>query len=321
MRDRISRVKRVLVTGGCGFIGSHLCRLIISETSAELVNLDALTYAGDTAHVADIADDPRYTFVHGSILDTSLLAEVFGAGFDVVFHLAAESHVDNSIQHPALFAEVNMLGTQHMLDAARKANVSRFVQVSTDEVYGSLSESAPPSTEEAPLMPNSPYSASKAGADFLARAAFVTHGQNVVITRCSNNFGTHQQKEKFIPRSISQLLSGKNVPLMGDGQHIRDWISVEDHCRGILAAALKGKAGEIYNLSAQCEHTNRHVAECICDILSLPKSRIEKVPDRPGHDRRYALDATKAKQALSWKAATGFYSQLERTVMWYRTNV
>lgn len=311
-------MQKILVTGGCGFIGSHFVRLVLAETELEVVNLDALTYAGRPENLADVAGNPRYQFVHGSILDAELtkkLASEVGA----IVHFAAESHVDNSIARPASFAETNMLGTQILLDAARAAGLKRFVHVSTDEVYGALELDSPARfTEDSPLAPNSPYSASKAGSDLLVRAAWRTHGLPAIITRCSNNYGTHQLPEKFLPRAILAAAASQPIPIYGDGKNIRDWVHVEDHCRAVLEVLKNGQPGEIYNIGSDNEVANLDAAKLILRLLGQPEDLIQFVPDRPGHDRRYAIDSAKIARELGWQPRrTDFEKELKLMIDWY----
>ncbi len=318
---------RYLVTGGAGFIGSNLVRHILAERpGAEVVNLDALTYAGHLESLSDVEADPRHRFVHGDICDGPLVAELMD-GVDVVLNLAAESHVDRSIVEDAPFVRTNVLGTQTLLAAALTAGVGRFVQVSTDEVYGelpwrdpALDDEAPLFTEETPLSPRSPYSASKAGADHLALAYHATHGMDVVITRCSNNYGPYQYPEKLMPLMITRALADEPLPVYGDGLYVRDWIHVEDHCRGLLAAADRGRAGRAYNFGGNAERTNLSVVRELLGILGKPESLIEHVTDRPGHDRRYAIDASRARAELAWVPEIEFEKGLRETVEWYGAN-
>ncbi len=309
-------MKTILVTGGCGFIGSCFVRMLIRETGYSVVNLDALTYAGNLANLDDIAGDRRYRFVRGRIEDAGLVAELC-RGVDAVVHFAAESHVDRSIEDASPFVTTNVLGTQVLLDAARAAGVQRFVHVSTDEVYGSLGPGDPPFEETTPLAPNSPYAASKAGSDMLVRAAWKTYGMPVLITRCSNNYGPYQFPEKLIPLMTINALEGRPLPVYGDGRNVRDWIFVDDHCRGILAVLEKGRPGEVYNLGGECEKENIEIVRLILEILSKPEELIQYVDDRPGHDRRYAMAIEKVKRELGWSPATDFRAGLERTVQWY----
>ena len=319
---------RYLVTGGAGFIGCNFVRHLLSERpDAEVVNLDALTYAGHRDSLADVEGNPRHRFVHGDICDAAVVREVI-AGVEVVFHLAAESHVDRSIVEDTPFLRTNVLGTGTLLAAALDAGVKRFVQVSTDEVYGELpwrdpadgGEHAPKFTEETPLSPRSPYSASKAGGDHLALAYHSTHGLDVVVTRCSNNYGPYQYPEKLIPLMITRALAHGPLPVYGDGLYVRDWIHVHDHCRGLLAAADRGQAGRVYNFGGNAERTNLSLVHDVLAILGKPRSLIEHVRDRPGHDRRYAIDASRASAELGWAPTIGFAGGLRSTVDWYLAN-
>ncbi|WP_337174638.1 dTDP-glucose 4,6-dehydratase [Paludisphaera sp.] len=313
---------RILVTGGCGFIGSNFVRMQLQERpDVEITNLDALTYAGNPDNLADLADDPRYTFVHGDIADRALVSRVVDeGGFDAVVHFAAESHVDRSITDATPFLRTNVIGTQTLLDAARHARIRRFVHVSTDEVYGTLAPDDPAFTEETPLAPNSPYSASKAGSDLLARAAFHTHGMDVVITRCSNNYGPYQFPEKLIPLFITNALADVPVPVYGDGMQVRDWIHVLDHCRGVDAALRKGEAGEVYNFGGLSERYNMDVTRAVLRLTGKTEALIKYVTDRPGHDRRYAVDCSKVERLLGWKPTVTFEQGLAETVAWYKAN-
>lgn len=311
---------RILVTGGLGFIGSHLVRRLLQEPDVSVVNLDALTYAGNLANLAEVADHPRYRWVHASITDIAAVHQVFASeSFDAVMHLAAESHVDRSIAGGLPFVQTNMLGTEVLLEAAREFAVGRFVHVSTDEVYGSLGPGGF-FTEDSPVSPNSPYSASKAGSDLLALAASRTYGQDVVVTRCSNNYGPYQFPEKLIPLYITNGLEGKAWPLYGDGQNIRDWIYVEDHAEALWLALTRGRSGEIYNFGGRSEHTNQAVAERLLALLDLPRDTLTAVADRPGHDRRYAIDPSKAEWELGFSPQHQFEEGLAQTVDWYRQN-
>jgi dTDP-glucose 4,6-dehydratase len=310
----------LLVTGGCGFIGSNFVRYALAaEPEIAVVNFDCLTYAGNLANLADLDGNPRYRFVKGDVTDP---AAVRGAmqGVDSVIHFAAESHVDRSILDSGPFVRTNVLGTQILLDAARSANVRRFVQVSTDEVYGSLGATGY-FTEETPLAPNSPYSASKAGGDLLVRGYVHTYGFPAVITRCSNNYGPYQFPEKVIPLFISNLLRDEQVPVYGDGKNVRDWIHVRDHCAGVFRAWKAGRPGEVYNFGGRCEKTNLELTRALLDAVGKPESLIKYVKDRPGHDRRYAIDCAKAEQELGWKPEVRFEDGLKDTVDWYKANL
>jgi len=311
--------KRILVTGGAGFIGSNFIHFILKERKWDVVNLDALTYAGNLENLKQIEGDPRYSFIHGRIEDAKAVGRAM-EGVDAVVHFAAESHVDRSIKDAQPFLVTNCLGTQVLLDMARSIGIKRFVHVSTDEVYGSLAPNDPPFTEEHLLRPNSPYAASKAGSDLLVRAAFRTHGIPVIITRCSNNYGPYQFPEKLIPLMILNAVKDRPLPVYGDGQNIRDWIHVEDHCSGLLKVLEQGRVGEVYNLGGQCEKTNLEVVEAILEILGRPRSLIQFVSDRPGHDRRYAMSIKKAQEELGWSPAISFEEGLKRTIQWYLDN-
>jgi dTDP-glucose 4,6-dehydratase len=309
----------ILVTGGAGFIGVNFVRLLLrDEPGVQVVNLDALTYAGNLESLADLLEDPRHRFVHGSIADADLVGRLFAEHrFDGVINFAAESHVDRSISGPRIFLETNILGTQVLLDAARGAGVRRFLQVSTDEVYGSLGPQGA-FREDSPIQPNSPYSASKASADHLVRAYHHTYGLDTVITRCSNNYGPYQFPEKMIPLCINNIRQGKPIPIYGDGLQVRDWLFVEDHCRGVWLAFCKGVAGEVYNLGGENERTNLDLVRTLLQLLGADESLITYVKDRPGHDRRYAIDATKIRRELGWTPSVGFAEGMRRTIDWYR---
>ncbi|MEX2465536.1 MAG: dTDP-glucose 4,6-dehydratase [Gemmatimonadota bacterium] len=318
---------KALVTGGAGFIGSNFVRHLLAErVEAEVVNFDALTYAGNLANLEHVSSDARYTFVRGDICDADAVDEVM-EGIDVVFNLAAESHVDRSIAADTPFVRTNVAGTAVLLSAALRHGVRRFVQVSTDEVYGELpwrdpeaSDDAPCFTEDTPLAPRSPYSATKAAADHLVQAYHHTHGLDVVLTRCSNNYGPYQHPEKLIPLMITRALAGESLPVYGDGLHVRDWIHVSDHCAGLVAAAERGRAGRVYNLGGDAERTNLSVVRALLEILRKPESLIEHVTDRPGHDRRYAIDFSRASAELGWRPTRDFEEGLADTVQWYMEN-
>lgn len=309
-----------LVTGGAGFIGSNFIRYVLEHSGdVEIVNFDCLTYAGNLENLADLERDPRYTFVRGDISRIEDVRAVFEQNrFDAVLNFAAESHVDRSLHLGAeRFVLTNVLGTQILLDAAREYGVRRYLQVSTDEVYGSLGATGR-FTEETPLAPNNPYSATKAGADFLVRAAHHSHGMDTVITRCSNNFGPYQFPEKLIPLMIANALEDKPLPVYGDGLHVRDWIYVLDHCAAIDLVLRKGKSGEVYNIGGMYDVPNIEVVRRILKILSKPESLITFVKDRPGHDRRYAMDASKIQRELGWSPSHTFDAALCETIEWYR---
>jgi dTDP-glucose 4,6-dehydratase len=312
---------RVLVTGGCGFIGSNLVRYLLEvEPDLHVTNLDALTYAGNLANLSDLVNHPRYRFVKGDITDRSIVASALEGGLDGILHLAAESHVDRSIHDSGPFVRTNVLGTQVLLDAAREFKVPRFVDVSTDEVYGSLGDEGF-FTEETPLAPNSPYSASKAGADLLVRAYHHTFRLPVLTTRCSNNYGPYQFPEKLIPLFISNLLRDEPVPIYGDGQNVRDWLHVRDHCAAIHRVWRQGRIGEVYNIGGHCEKTNLDLTHTLLRTLGKSTSLIRYVADRPGHDRRYAIDCSKIERELGWRPTVKFDEGIAATVDWYKANV
>ena len=307
-----------VVTGGAGFIGSNFVRLALAQSpNLRIVNIDLLTYAGNLENLAGVPED-RHTFVRADITDPEAMARAIPAGADAVINFAAETHVDRSILCPLAFVRTNVLGTQVLLEAARARGAKRFLQVSTDEVYGALAPDDPPFTEDHPLAPSSPYAASKAGADLLALAAHRTYGQDVVITRCSNNYGPYQFPEKLIPLMLSNALEDKPLPVYGDGRQVRDWIYTDDHSRAILAAAARGRPGRVYNIGARSERHNIDVVREILRQLGKPESLIEHVTDRPGHDRRYAIDSRRAQQELGWRPETVFEEGLARTIRWYR---
>jgi dTDP-glucose 4,6-dehydratase len=311
---------RILVTGGCGFIGSNFVRLILSERPDwQVLNVDKLTYAGNPANLADVASNPNYRFLKADICDKAAMAEAFADKPDAVVHFAAESHVDRSITGPEIFVITNVLGTQNLLEQARAAKTSRFLHVSTDEVYGTLGATGL-FTETTPYAPNSPYSASKAGSDLLVRSYHHTFGMDTVITNCSNNYGPYQYPEKLIPLLISNLVDGLQIPIYGDGLNVRDWLHVEDHCRGILLALEKGKAGETYNIGGRNERTNMEIARAILKLMGKDESSIRYVEDRLGHDKRYAIDADKIRAELGWEPRHTFDTGLPATVEWYRNN-
>jgi dTDP-glucose 4,6-dehydratase len=295
-------LKKLLITGGCGFIGSHFCRMILAETDFEIINLDAITYAGNLENTADFADNSKYKFVHGNICDKKIVDELV-AQVDTVVNFAAESHVDRSIENPSIFVETNVLGVQTLLNAARKYNIKKFLQVSTDEVYGDLPlDSSEKFTEHSELKPSSPYSASKAAGDMLCLAAHRTYDQPILISRCSNNYGTHQLAEKLMPLVISKALKNEPIPIYGNGENVRDWIHVEDHHRALLMILQKGKIGEIYNVGANNEVKNIEIVKLLLKILGKSEDLITFVADRLGHDLRYAIDSSKIQRELGWQA-------------------
>jgi dTDP-glucose 4,6-dehydratase len=307
--------RRYLVTGGAGFIGSNFIRHVIeADRDAEVTNLDLLTYAGVKATVDELDASPRHHFVHGDIRDADLVDEVL-PGHDAVVNFAAESHVDRSIEGPAVFLDTNITGTGVLIDAARRRKVPTFVQVSTDEVYGSIAHGF--ATEKHVLDPSSPYSASKAGADLLVRSYAVTYGYGAIITRCTNNYGPYQFPEKVIPLFVTNLLAGRKVPLYGDGGNERDWLHVEDHCSAIRLLVEEGTPGEVYNIGAEAQVTNLELTRRILEIMGFDESMIEYVTDRPGHDQRYAVDSAKIR-ALGWSPAHTLEERLTETVDWYR---
>ncbi len=310
---------RLFITGGAGFIGSNFIRhMLTTQPDYRIANFDKLTYAGNLDNLRDLDGQDNYEFIRGDICDRKALDAAI-AGADTVINFAAESHVDRSIESAADFIETNVVGTQTLLDAARAAQVSRFVQISTDEVMGSCSERGY-FTETSPLQPNSPYAASKAAAEHLVRAAHVTFGLDVVTTRASNNYGPHQFPEKLIPLMITNALANKRLPVYGDGLNVRDWLYVEDCCRAIDAVMHSGKSGEVYNIGSRAEKTNVEIVHTLLDLLSKPHSLIEFVTDRLGHDRRYATDPSKIEEELGWHPRETFESGMEKTVRWYQNN-
>ena len=306
---------KILVTGGAGFIGSALVKLWLkSDPKVTLVNLDKLTYCGDLSRLTELKGNPRHRFVQGDIRDSKTVEKAM-EGCSAVVHLAAESHVDRSLLEGKVFLDTNIDGTRVLLDVARKKGVGRFVQVSTDEVYGSRPKGY--FTEKDPLHPSSPYSVSKAAGDLLALSYFATYGLPVIVTRGSNTFGPYQYPEKVIPLFVSNALTGKKLPLYGDGRQVRNWIYVDDHCRGILHALKKGKTGEVYNISSHTEFENIKLTKLLLKMLGKSESLIERVKDRPGHDRRYAINSSKLR-ALGWNEKHPFNKALQDTVDWYR---
>jgi dTDP-glucose 4,6-dehydratase len=312
---------RVVITGAAGFIGSRLSELLVADAERlgydDVVLLDALTYSGRLENLEVVLRDSRVSFIRGSITDQLVTDEVL-SGAHAVLHLAAESHVDRSITGARLFYETNVMGTQQLLESARAAGVERFVHVSTDEVYGSIDSGSWP--EDHLLEPNSPYSSSKAGSDLAALAYQRTYGLNVMVTRCSNNYGPRQFPEKLIPLFVTNLFDGVGVPLYGDGLNVRDWLFVDDHCRGLLAVLESGRAGEIYNIGGGTELTNREITQLLLELCGSDESMIEPVEDRLGHDRRYSVDWTKIREELGYRPEVDFEEGLARTVKWYREN-
>lgn len=311
---------KLLVTGGAGFIGSNFVRRALNDQlpgleGAEIIVLDALTYSGVRENLDPIADSPRYEFVHGDICDAELLDTLMPRVNGVV-HFAAESHVDRSVRDSSIFFETNVIGTQRLLDAALKHGIDRFVHVSTDEVYGSIEEGE--WTEEWPLEPNSPYAASKAGSDLVARSYHRTHGMNISITRCSNNYGPYHFPEKLIPLFVTNLLDDKHVPLYGTGENVRDWLHVDDHCRGIALVYTKGRAGEVYNIGGGTQLTNVEITKKILELMGKDWSYVDHVEDRKGHDLRYCVDITKIQNELGYEPQVPFEQGLADVVQWYR---
>jgi dTDP-glucose 4,6-dehydratase len=310
---------KILVTGGAGFIGSNFIKYIFAKyPHYKIVNLDKLTYAGNLDNLSDVEDNPNYQFIKGDICDQKLVEKIVEDKIDVITNFAAESHVDRSIYDPKIFVKTNVLGTQVLLESALKFKIDKFIQISTDEVYGTLTEGF--FTESSPLLPNSPYSASKASADLQVRSYFKTFGLPAVITRSTNNYGPYQFPEKLIPLFITNALSGQELPLYGDGLYVRDWLYVEDHCKALDLVLHKGKIGEIYNISASHEKTNLEITELILKRLNQPKSLIKHVKDRPAHDRRYALDSFKIRNELGFRPDASFEEGLSKTADWYIAN-
>lgn len=310
---------KLLVTGGAGFIGSCFIRHILNKyPDYKIINLDALTYAGNIENLNDVKDNPNYTFIHGNICDNRLAKELVSQ-VNAVVNFAAESHVDRSITGPEIFIETNVQGTLNLLQACKEIGIERYLQVSTDEVYGSLGASGY-FTENTPLAPNSPYSASKAGADLLVRAYYETYKLPVLITRCSNNYGPYQYPEKLIPFFISQLLKGEKVPVYGDGLNVRDWLYVYDHCEAIDTVLHRGKIGEVYNIGGHNEKTNLEITKIILGAMGKDENSIRYVEDRLGHDKRYAIDNTKIQTELGWQPSLTFEEGIKLTIEWYLNN-
>lgn len=313
---------RIVVTGGAGFIGSNFVRHLLANrydglVDASVVVLDALTYSGTLTNLTECLDNPRFSFVKGDIRDREIVGATL-AGADFVVHFAAESHVDRSVRDAGIFIETNVLGTSVLLDAALAHGVTRFVHVSTDEVYGSIDSGS--WDENQPLLPNSPYAASKAGSDLIVRSYHRTHQLDTVTTRCSNNYGTHQFPEKVIPLFVTNLIDGLTVPLYGDGLNVRDWLHVDDHCRGIALALVRGRAGEVYNIGGGTELTNTELTRMLLEATGTDWSRVDQVEDRKGHDRRYSVDISKATAELGYLPLVSFGDGLLDTVEWFRTH-
>jgi dTDP-glucose 4,6-dehydratase len=313
---------RILVTGGAGFIGSNFVRRTLEDAypgleDADVVVYDALTYSGNLANLAPVAESPRFSFVHGDIRDSELLATTL-PGVDTIVHFAAESHVDRSVRDSGPFVDTNVVGTQRLLDAALQSGIQRFVHVSTDEVYGSITEGS--WDEQQPLEPNSPYSASKAGSDLLARSYHRTHGMNLSITRCSNNYGPYHFPEKVIPLFVTHLIDDLHVPLYGTGENVRDWLHVDDHTRGIALVVTGGRAGEIYNIGGGTELSNRELTQLLLDATGKDWSYVDPVEDRKGHDLRYSVDISKIRAELGYEPLVPFDQGLAEVVQWYRDN-
>ena len=311
----------ILVTGGAGFIGSNFIHYMLEKHPDDnLINLDLLTYAGNIHNLDDVKDNPHYHFVKGNIVNRELVTHlVHEFNIDHIVNFAAESHVDRSILHPEVFVETNVQGTLALLDVAKREGVEKFLQVSTDEVYGTLGATGY-FTEESPLQPNSPYSASKASADMMVRAYYETYGLNVNITRCSNNYGPYQFPEKLIPLMTSNGMEGKDLPIYGNGKNIRDWLYVSDHCQAIDLVLRDGKPGEIYNVGGHNERTNNEIVHLIVDNLGISEDHIKYVTDRLGHDKRYAIDPTKIETELGWKPEYTFDTGIVKTIDWYKDN-
>lgn len=311
-------IMNILVTGGAGFIGSHFIRhLLKNYPSYQITNLDKLTYAGNKVNCQDYADHERYAFVKGDIADRQLV-DVLTRAADAIINFAAETHVDRSIKDASDFLQTNVQGTHVLLEAAKEHGTKKYIQISTDEVYGDIDEGS--FTEESPLKPSSPYSASKAAGDMLCLSYFRTHGVPVMISRCSNNYGSHQYPEKLIPFFIQKLIKGEKVPVYGDGRNVRDWLHVADHCKAIDLILHEGKVGNVYNVGAQNEQNNLEVTKRLLRALNLPEDRIEFVEDRLGHDVRYSIDASKIQKELDWQPTVDFEEGFGETVEWYKQN-
>ncbi|MDA2934199.1 dTDP-glucose 4,6-dehydratase [Acidobacteria bacterium AH-259-D05] len=311
---------KLLVTGGAGFIGSNFIRYILNKSDdVHIVNFDCLNYAGNLENLSDLSSDSRYSFFRGDITSTQDVEECLSQGMDAVINFAAETHVDRSILDSAAFVRTNVEGTRVLLEACRRQKISRFIQISTDEIYGSLDETGK-FTEQSPVAPNSPYAASKAAADLLVRAYHKTYGMEIMVTRCCNNYGPYQFPEKLIPLMVLNALENKPLPVYGDGRHARDWIHVEDHCRALECVMMEGHPGQIYNIGSDQEKQNLEVVHQILGLLGKSPELIQFVRDRPGHDRRYAIDATFLRRELGWRPQISFEEGLAQTVRWYQEN-
>ena len=310
------KLRRIVVTGGAGFIGSHFVRLLLREHDCEVVNFDALRYSGNLENVRDVAEDPRHTFIQGDIRDAAQVRAAI-EGADAIVNFAAETHVDRSIVEPGDFIQTNVHGVYVLAEAAKAAGIARFVQVSTDEVYGSINEGSFSETDR--LNPRNPYSASKAGGELLARSYYTTHGLPVLVTRGSNTYGPNQYPEKMMPLFVTNALDDQFIPVYGDGRNVRDWLHVEDHCRGIDIVLRHGQPGEVYNIAGRCEMPNMVITKRILAILGKPESLIRHVQDRPGHDFRYSIDPSKL-EGLGWTRTVGFEAGLAATIKWYTEN-
>lgn len=311
----------ILITGGAGFIGANFCHYIYNNKDT-FVCLDALTYAGNKEYLKDLLNKPNFEFVHGNICDKKLVNALFErCKFDIVINFAAESHVDNSVLNPQIFIDTNITGTRVLLDASRKYGVKKFHQVSTDEVYGELDDDSPAFTEESPLRPTSPYSISKAAADLLALSYYNMFGLKVTISRCSNNYGIYQHKEKFIPKSIQHLTKSEDITIHGNGNNIRDWIHVLDHCQGILKIIAKGKPGEIYNIGSNCEKTNNEIAQILLTLYGNNSSSIQFIQNRPINDKRYAINYDKIAKELNYSPKYTFEDSIKNIIDWYKINL
>src|SRR3990167_10191157 len=310
---------KILITGGAGFMGSNFIKYILKKhPDWQVVNLDKLTYAGNLENLAEVSQNKNYTFLKGDIANAEDVAKAIGEGVDKIINYAAETHVDRSILEPDAFIRTDIFGTYTLLEAVKKYNVAQYIQISTDEVFGSIELGA--FDEQSPFAPNSPYAASKAGADHLCRAYFRTYNLPVIVTHSCNFFGPNQYPEKLIPLFITNLLENKKVPVYGDGEQVREWIFTEDHCRAITTLIEKANLGEVYNIGTGYEKTNLEVTKLLLDIMGKGEDSIEHVKDRPGHDRRYSLDNTKIKEQLGWSASVSFEEGLRKTVQWYRSN-